>query len=212
MSGATIQRQRGTYYELTLSTPSMNFALDPAHEPGTPTYEQRYHASAAERFRANLAPFDGPLDALLPGLAAAHPGIALLALDDSLPKVQGRAEYSLKQHRAQRRGACRCEFILRHTPDTPPGLDHPSVVIALAKLPDDATLEGFLEAITQEIYRLRHEHLQQQAELERQAALANAPRSEPARDAPGRGRRVIPLLIVGVLLLLAGGIWYAASR
>ncbi|MCC6997733.1 MAG: hypothetical protein IT370_24155 [Deltaproteobacteria bacterium] len=218
MSGATIQRQRGTYYELTLSTPSMNFALDPRHVPGTPTYEQRYHAQAAARFRDILAPFDGPLDALLPGLAAAHPGITLLPLDDGLPRVQARAEYSLKQHRAQRLGACRCEFPLRHSPDAPPGLESPSFTFALARLPDDAVLEGFLEAVTEAVYRLGREHLVQQAARERQAqaeAQARADADAKSGDAAGAGAPGVPRLLivaVAVLALVAGVLWIIAAR
>ena len=197
MSGATIQRQRGTYYELTLSTPSMNFAHNPYQQPGEPTDEQRYHAAAAARFEATLAPFDGPLDALLPGLAAAHPGVTLLPLDDSLPQVQGRAEYSLKEHRAQRRGACRCHFLLRYTPDMPAGLDSASLVLAFDALPDDAALEPFLDAVTSEIYRLRREQLASQAPPPDQAP-------SPPEASPHPPRRLHPRVVVAGLLGLIG--------
>lgn len=206
MSGATIQRQRGTYYELTLSTPSMNFAHNPRQRPGEPTDEQRYHAAAAKRFEADLVPFDGPLDSLLPALAAEHPGITLLPLDDTLPIVQARAEWSLRQHRERGRQPCRCQCYLREPPDAALALHSPNLTLALAHLPADDVLERFFAAVTEQLYRLRGEH---------QRAQATPPPAGPAPTvaAPPRGKpgRVMIAIALG-LLLLGGVVGYLALR
>lgn len=169
MSGATVVRQRGARYELELSTPSISFPVEPPH-PG-PTAEQRYHADAARRLGAALAPFDGPLDRALAGIPE------LIAYDPELPPVAS--------HREPGPGPCRWTFPVGAPPVSPAWPGGGAITVALATWPDDATRARVADAVGSAIAAILVAHHREARARRRRDPPGAEPRFHYTRTAAG---------------------------
>lgn len=147
VSGSTMVRQRGRRYELRLESPSISFATDPTHTPGTPTYEQQYHASAARRFREALAPLEGPLDAAIEALLPAHAELALVNPRDA--------------------GAHLVNRLIGSPPDLAAGFDHGTLTLAFATAPAPEPLDRLVAAILDAMWTILRAHQLAQREAAR---------------------------------------------
>lgn len=159
-------RQEGRRYELRLETPSISFVPEPA-QPGRPTYEQEYHASAARQFQEILAPLEGALDEAIDALLPEHAGVELLPFDGELPLVHARGRPVS--------GACRISESVGCPPDLSIGFGQGTLSLAFAQLPEGGALERLFDAVADAIWNILREHHARQRDATRRGPVPPEP-------------------------------------
>jgi hypothetical protein len=124
MSGYTRVAHRGEFFELSLSTPNMNFVLNPRTGESP---EQRYHAEAKARFERIFAAKAAFIEEQMASFRHELAGrVAFVAFDGALPHP----------HRGQR-GPCQVSFSVRDA----------MIDVAVASAPDEALREHMQERL-----------------------------------------------------------------
>lgn len=135
MSGATVRTVTDAFYELTMSTPCISFAID--RETGK-SPEQKYHAEAAERFDKILRSIRQPVADGLRDLAKAlRLESEIVAFDGNLPQVHdwGRQAFLAEGDRP-----CSLSFFV-------PGPGMLSLRLCFRRLPSEATIARLQDAL-----------------------------------------------------------------